>query len=334
MTPGTRSFGTTADGQEVKAVTIAAGELSAVILTYGATLQDIRLAGVPWPLTLGSDSLAAYERLMRYNGAIVGPVANRIAGAKARIAGTEHQFDPNEAGRTTLHGGGEGISAQVWQIASVSDAFVTMEIDLPDGQGGFPGNRRISATFSVSAPATLRIELSATTDRETILSLANHSYWNLDGGADTSGQRLSIAADHYSPVDEALIPTGEVRAVDGTDFDFRAGRMLGPACVVDHNFCLTADGSVKPALKLEGAKGVTMQVATTAPGIQIYTAGRMNSAPAIGLAGQPYGAFAGVAIEPQLWPDAPHHAHFPSVALRPGETWRQESTWSFSRKAD
>jgi aldose 1-epimerase len=315
-------------------VTIANGGLSATVLTYGATLQDIRLAGTPWPLTLGSDSIAAYETTMRYFGAIVGPVANRIAGAMADIGGAACRFDPNEGGRTTLHGGAQGTSAQIWRIVSVSDIFVAMELDLPDGQGGFPGNRTVTATFSILAPATLRIELVARTDRETILSLANHSYWNLDGAPDTSGQTLRIAADRYTPVDADLIPTGEARAVDGTAFDFRNGRMLGPETSVDHNFCLTGDGTLREAVRMTGARGVGMTIATTAPGVQVYTGSRMETSPAIGLTGQPYAAFGGVAIEPQFWPDAPHHSGFPSVLLRPGALWRQESTWSFRRDED
>ncbi|MFM2356902.1 MAG: hypothetical protein RLZZ528_2638, partial [Pseudomonadota bacterium] len=291
-------------------------------------------AGTPWPLTLGADSVSAYETRFRYFGAIVGPVANRIAGAAAAIGGQDCRFDPNEAGKTTLHGGTLGTSAQVWRIASVSDAFVTMELDLPDGQGGFPGNRTIAATFSILAPATLRIELTAVTDRETVLSLANHSYWNLDGSADTTGQRLTIAADRYTPVDADLIPTGEAARVDGTAFDFRQGRMLGPETAVDHNFCLTHDGTLREAVRMTGARGVTMTISTTAPGVQVYTGSRMVTAPSIGLTGTPHGPFGGVAIEPQLWPDAPHHPGFPSVALHPGERWRQESTWSFHRQGD
>ena len=161
-------------------------------LTLGATLQDLRLAGTPWPLTLGAQSVAAYEGPCRWFGSVAGPVANRIAGAQAMIGGKVCRFDPNENSRTTLHGGATGTDAQVWALTDQTADSMTLTLDLPDGLGGFPGNRRISACYRLTGPATLRLTLTATSDQPTLMNLANHSYWNLDG---TDAHRRPPAAD-------------------------------------------------------------------------------------------------------------------------------------------
>ena len=304
MTTRIETFGTTKDGQAVHAIHLVGGELRATILTYGATLQDVRLAGTPWPLTLGAMSVAAYEGPFAYFGAIVGPVANRIAGASAVIGGRRHDFAANEAGKTTLHSGPTGTHAQVWRIEDASSSALTLGLSLPDGLGGFPGNRDLRAAFRISAPAALTLTLSATTDAPTLMNLANHSYWNLDGRTDTLGHRLTIAADTYLPVDSDLIPLAPV-AVTGTVFDFRSGRALDPASPLDHNFCLpAAKRGLRDVAKLSGSQGVALKLATTALGLQVYDGRGLLTAPFPGLTGQPHDPFAGVALEAQHWPDA------------------------------
>lgn len=331
MTARIENLGKTAKGQTVQAIHLLGGELRATILTYGATLQDVRLAGTPWPLTLGATSVAAYEGPFAYFGAIVGPVANRIAGAAAEIDGRKHQFAANEAGKTTLHGGPSGTHAQVWTIEAVSASAVTLGLHLPDGLGGFPGNRQLRADFQITAPATLSLTMSATTDAPTLVNLANHSYWNLDGGADTSGHRLTVAADTYLPVDSDLIPLAP-RAVGGTDFDFRAGRRLDPARPLDHNFCLSAASrTLTEVAMLSGSQGVCLRLETTAPGLQVYDGRGLQTRPFPGLTGQPYGPNAGVALEAQHWPDAPGRPDFPSIALSAGENYREITAFSFTR---
>lgn len=333
MKIGKVPFGVTSGGEAVDAITISDGAMSATILTLGATLQDLRLAGVPWPLTLGSTQVSAYEGPMRFFGAIVGPVANRIGGAAAAVDGRTCRFDANENGKTTLHGGSRGTWSKVWQVAEISAAGVTLALDLADGEGGFPGNRTVRAEFSIVPANTLRLRLTATTDRATLMNLANHSYWNLDGTPDTSGQKLTIHAAEYTPVDGDLIPTGEVRAVAGSAFDLRDGRMLGAATSLDHNFCLGRDaGRLRKIVRLEGARGVSLDIASNAVGVQVYTGDRMDTRPAPGLTGAPYGILAGVAIEPQIWPDAPNRPEFPSVALAAGESFQQQVEWKFDRK--
>lgn len=331
MSQGTRRFGRTASGAAVEAVDLAAGGLRATVLALGASLQDLRLAGTDWPLILGSGEVAAYEGALRYAGAIVGPVANRIAGASIRIGGRDHRLDANEAGRTTLHGGATGTHAQIWRIAAHGPDRVTMVLRLADGLGGFPGNRTLVADYRILPPARLALGLYAVTDAPTPVNLASHGYWNLDGRDDVTGHRLRVAADRFTPIDAAKIPTGEIAPVAGTGFDFRDGRGLGGDLRVDHNFCLSVASSGRhPAAELRGASGVVMRIATTAPGLQVYDGAHLSVTAPTGLDGRGYGSFAGVALEPQHWPDAPNHPGFPPILLAPGRLYRQETTFDFS----
>lgn len=324
-------FGQTVDGRKVHAVRLRCGQLAATVLTLGATLQDVRLAGTPWPLTLGANSVAAYEGPCRWFGSIVGPVANRIEGARANIDGRLCKFDANEAGRTTLHSGASGTDAQLWSIAAVDETSVTLTLTLPDGMGGFPGTRQITAHFKLSAPATLTLTLAAETDAPSLMNLANHSYWNLDGADTTAGHQLQVMADHYLPTDDLGIPLAQTPVAD-TLFDLRQPALLSRDRPIDHNFCLaSADRQLQDVAILYGSRGVSMTVATTAPGLQIYDGAWINSHPFPGLMGQVYGARAGVAIEAQHWPNAPHRPDFPSVSLLPGRTYHQQTRWRFSR---
>lgn len=316
-------------GAGVQAVHLTAGELRAVVLTRGAILQDLRLAGTPWSLTLGSASLGAYDGPMGYFGAVVGPVANRIAGAAAELDGRRLRFVANE-GTTLLHGGTSGTQAQDWRIAEAGPDRAVLALDLPDGLGGFPGNRRLRAEWRVAAPAVLELALSATTDAPTLMNLANHSYWNLDGRDSVLGHRLRVAADAMLPVDAAMIPTGAVQPVAGP-FDLRAGRVLDGSEGFDHNFCCAGGATPAFAAELAGRSGVRLVLETTAPGLQVYDGRKLATAPWPGHAGQPYGPHGGIALEPQLWPDAPHHAGFPSIRLDPGAVWRQLTRWHFTR---
>ncbi len=320
MTP----FGTDAQGRDVQALTLSTGDLTVRLLTLGAILQDVRLAGVDRNLTLGADRAEDYKDSLLYFGALVGPLVNRLGGAAAMIGDKEVRFEANQGGQHMLHSASVGTYGQIWQVVDHNASQATLAIDLPDGQGGFPGNRHVTVRFSVTG-ATLRMELTGTTDHITLMNFANHSYWNLDGGPTWAGHVLQVAADAYLPVDHDLIPTGEVRNVTGTDFDLRDGRKLVPGQpALDHNFCLS--DRVQPlrdVLTLTGASGVSLTLATTEPGVQIYDGGHTRR-PGKGI-------HEGIAIEAQRWPDAPHHPHFPSVILSPGQTYRQTTEWRFSR---
>jgi aldose 1-epimerase len=302
--------------------------MSATILTWGAALQDVRLEGVPHGLTLGGPNMAAYEGPMGYFGTIVGPVANRIAGARARIAGRDYLFAAND-GPNLLHGGRDGTQGRIWHLDGATGTEARLILTLPDGAGGFPGTRSITAAYRLSG-ASLMLTLTATSDAPTLMNLAHHGYWTLDGGPTTRGQRLTIDAERYLPVDPLLIPTGEERPVHDA-FDLRAGRVLDGSEGLDHNFCLArAPRALTEVARLAGHTA-TMHLATTEPGLQIYDGRRLDTAPYPGHDGTPYGPFAGLAMEPQRWPDAPHQPAFPPITLEPGQTYRQETRWRFTR---
>ena len=320
---GIADFGRQADGRAVGAATLQAGRISARILTRGAILQDLRLAGTDHSLTLGSDRIADYEGAMRYHGPLVGPVANRIGGASAKVGQRTCRLDANE-GPNTLHSGDGGIHAAVWQVAALADDSLTLALNLPDGAGGLPGNRRITAQWQVMPPATLRLTLRMATDAPTLANIANHSYWNLDGSATWAGHGLRIAADRWLPVDRAMLPTGQIADVAGKAMDFRAMRAVTPgAPPLDTCFCLSdARTPLRDVLWLRGSSGIEMTVATTEPGLQVY-----DGRAAIRPGRSPH---EGLAIEPQFWPDAPNHPGFPPILLMPGQLWEQVSAWRFA----
>jgi aldose 1-epimerase len=310
-------FGTTADGQSVQGITLGAHGLTACILTYGAILQDLRLDGLGDSLTPGSDKLSDYEGKMQYHGAMIGPVANRISGAKARIGTQDCVFEANQGDNITLHSGAAGLHRKHWSIAESSASHVVLTVSLADGDGGFPGNRLITARYDLLPNAALRLTLNATTDNLTPMNLAIHNYWNLDGSDRWAGHRLRLAADHYLPIDEDVLPTGEIAPVEGTGFDFRAEKDLTSEIPpLDTNFCLS-DGrmALRDVLWLRGQSGVQMTLATTEPGLQIYDDRPSHSA---------------LAIEPQFWPDALAQPGFPDILLAPGAEWQQINEWRFA----
>ena len=317
-------FGTTAEGQLVHKITLASGDLTASILTRGATLQSVRLAGVDHDLALGSDTLADYEGKMLNFGCLVAPVVNRLTDARAPIGGKSYQFEPNQSGRHTLHFGATSTRQKVWQIAEASDSAVTLALTLPAGEGNMPGNRPVRATFAVTGRG-LQMDVTATTDALTLFNVANHGYWTMDGADTWAGHQMRIAADRYLPVTADFCPTGDIAPVAGTIFDLRQMREIIPGTdSYDHNFCLSdTPQPLRDVLWLRGKSGVTMTIATTETGVQVYD-GRNAARPGRGL-------YEGLAIEPQSWPDGPNHAGFPSIELAPGQTYHHTTRWSFAR---
>ncbi len=320
-----QNFGLTAGGRDVDRVEISAGDLTVGLLTLGANLHSVRLAGVPYDLTLGSDHLPYYAKEMRYHGGIISPVANRIGGGRVRIGGMMHELERNQDRKHSLHSGRNSTHYQIWRLAEHGPASATFEIDLADGVCELPGNRTIRAIFEVSAPASLRLTLTATTDDTTLMNLANHSYWNLDGSDRWEGHSLKIAADHILPITEDGLPAGEIAEVAGIEFDFRVPKMPAPGQPpLDNNFCSgEARGPLRDVLWLKGKSGLTMTMATTEPGLHVFD-GRDAGRPG-------HQNYEGLAFEAQLWPDAPNHPDFPSILLRPGETYRQITEWRFGR---
>ena len=318
-------FDTLPDGRAVHALDLHAGRLRARVLTLGATLQDLRLDGVAHPLVLGFNRAADYLGTGLYAGAIVGRFANRIAGGRFTLDGRSHDLDRNEGGQTCLHGGQDGTHAHLWTVLDHAPDRLHLGLILPDGHMGFTGTLRIEAILSLSGSG-LTYDLSATSDAPTPCSLAPHPYFDLDGKGDIRGHVLSIAADHYLPLDHNVVPTGQIAPVQGTDFDFRTARPVWAG--LDHNFCLSdAPSPLRPVARLVGSTGVAMTVQTTALGFQVYDGRHFRGE--TGLDGRRYGPHAGVALEPQNWPDAPNQPGFPDSILRPGQVWRCTSQFTF-----
>ena len=329
----TRPFGTTSRSEQIVAGDIAAFGLCATIISWGATLQDLRLDGHPYPLVLGFTSLQDYLGHGQYHGATVGRVINRIGSGVAVINGTEHRLDVNSDGGHTLHGGGDGYSMRGWQVAEHEADSMLLTLTDPHGTMGFPGTVETSCRYSIVArghgPA-LRVELMATTDAPTLVNLGHHSYFCLDDRGDIRDHHLSIAADKYLPADNDSLPTGAISAVQGTRFDFRASRQVAES--YDHNFCIaTARRGLTEVARLSSPhSGVSMRLATTEPGLQFYTGqglGRGGSS----CDGASCGPFTGLCLEPQFWPDAPHHAAFPPIDLMPGDRYHQISEFTFGK---
>lgn len=288
-------------------VNLKSGELEIEVWTLGARLNNVTFQGLG-NLVDGASTVEDALGARKYNGAVVGPVANRIAGGTATMGTRQCTFETNEAEKTTLHSGTTGIHARDWTIEAQNDRFLTLSLDLENGDGGFPGNRRLKVTYEVIDTA-LRVHFEAETDAPTWINMALHPYWTL-GQSGRAGQRLSVNADRYTPVDDDKIPTGEIADVTGTQFDLRT--IAVPSFEIDHNFCLNHDDA--PAVVVESDADIRMAITTDAPGMQIFT-----------------GKEIGIAIEPQHWPDSMHHADFPSITLQPGDRYRQTSIYQFSR---
>ncbi|SPH18171.1 Aldose 1-epimerase [Defluviimonas aquaemixtae] len=325
-------FGRMPDGRAVERAVIQGGGLTAKVLSFGAVVQDLRLDGHAPPLVLGFEALDHYLAHSPYFGATVGRSANRIAGAKFALDGAEHNLDRNNLGKHHLHGGSRGIGVRLWTFDEVSLDSATLSIRLEDGEMGYPGAMRIEVRFHLGPGGVLDIRMTAETDRATLCNLAHHSYFNLDGSPDILGHYLTVAADRYLPVDAELIPTGETATVTGTPFDFRSGALLRDAGLgIDHNFCLSSDRVALRDVAELSAGDVRMRVKTTEPGLQVYDAAALD-VPVPGLGGRRMGPHAGIALEPQVWPDAIHHPDWPQPLLRPGSLYVQHTQFVFTRR--
>lgn len=308
------------------------------VLTWGAVLRDLRvpvgsaLRGV----VLGLDRIEDYVAHSPYFGAIPGRYANRIGGARFRLDGEEHRLDANE-GRNQLHGGSRGFGKRVWTLLDHGPAHAVLALVSPDGDMGYPGRLQATCAYTLVEPATLRIALEATADRPTPVNLTTHSYYNLDGSSDICAHHLRIEADFITPTEPDLVPTGEIRAVDDTLYDFRTLKPIGAAQLqrcrtsYDINYVLRGgEGGLAHAATLASRNnGLSMELWTTEPGLQFYD-GHKLSMPLPGLGGIVYGPRAGLCLEPQRFPDGPNRRHFPPCILRPGEVSRQVSELRFA----
>jgi aldose 1-epimerase len=347
-------FGTLPDGTPVESVVLTgANGVSARIMTLGATLQALSgpdRSGHIADVTLGYDDARSYVEHPNYWGQIIGRYANRIAGGRFKLDGKSYQLAQNDQANS-LHGGTVGFDKRNWQIVDVSDkagrASVTLRLVSPAGDQGYPGNLTVTTTYALDDHGSLTIDMDASTDAPTIVNLTNHALFNLAGEGAPGGaltHRLTVAAHRYTPVDSALIPTGELKSVAGTPFDFTAGRVIDevvrdgrdPQIVighgVDHNFVLDAGKTTEPklAVRLEDRKsGRVLEVLTDQPGIQIYT-GNFLDGTSVGKRGHVYRMGDGIALEPQVFPDTPNKPSFGSARVDPGKPYRHRMIYRLS----
>jgi len=347
--------GDLADGTAVETVTLkAANGVSATVLTYGATLQSLVApdkGGRPADVLLGYDDLASYVEHPNYFGATVGRYANRIAGGRFALDGTAYQLPRND-GVNSLHGGGKGFDKQVWNIVSTQSGPIgslVLRLVSPDGDSGYPGKLTATVTYSLDEAGALTIAFEATTDKPTVVNMTNHAIFNLAGEGSPDGalgHLLTIPAQAYTPVDANLIPTGELRPVEGTVFDFRAPRRVADGIrdgrdrqIVfgrgyDHNFALDKGETATPQLaaRLEDpVSGRVLEVLTTEPGVQFY-AGNFLDGTLIGKHGHVYRMGDGIALEPQKFPDSPNHPIFISARVDPGKPYRHVMVYRLSTR--
>lgn len=344
-----RKIGTTPDGTAVSVCELQNGHLTVKVMTYGAIVTEIdapdrngRVADV----VLGFDNLEGYLGTHPYFGATVGRVANRIARGKFTLDGKEYTLATNN-GPNALHGGLKGFDKVVWKAGPVRSGpegpSVTMTYHSHDGEEGYPGNLDVRVTFTVTGEQELKIEYSATTDKATPINLSNHSYFNLAGRSSEPilGHELMLAADKYTPVDDTLIPTGEIAPVAGTPLDFtkptdigaRIKQIKADPVGYDHNFVLNGGGrSLALAARVyEPKTGRILEMSTTEPGVQFYT-GNFLDGTLTGKGGIVYRQYHGFCLEAQHFPDSINHPNFPSVVLEPGKTYSQTTVYKFSAR--
>lgn len=331
-----KHFGTLLDGAEVYLFTLTNPHgLEVSIINYGGAITSLKVPdrkGELGEIVLGHETLDEYERNQVYFGALIGRHANRIAQGKFSLHGVDYQLEQND-GPNHLHGGFKGFHKRVWN-ASEEDGL-RLTYFSRHGEAGYPGNVTATVVYSLSAGDELRFEYHATTDRDTIVNLTNHAYFNLKGEGTILDHELTLNADNFTPVSADLIPTGEIKSVAGSAMDFRSGKKIGSEIQevsggYDHNYVLNDyDGSLRSVGRLhEATTGRVMEIATTQPGIQFYS-GNFLDGSLVGKNGQVYHKYAGLCLEPQHFPDAPNHPDFPATILRVGEEYRQTTVLRF-----
>ena len=339
-----QSFGTTKDGQAVDLYTMTNPSGTSVgISTYGGTVQSLTVksrTGMLSDVVLGFDSLLDYESEHPYFGALIGRYGNRIAKGKFSLNGKDYNLATNN-GANHLHGGVKGFSRQVWQSKEVGENALELTYVSKDGEEGYPGKLTAVVRYTLTPANELRIDYTATTDADTVINLTNHSYFNLAGSADNLTHQLEIYADRFTPVDAGLIPTGELRPVAGTPFDFTTPHAIGERIDAkdeqiklgggyDHNFVFTKhDGRLNLVAKVtEATSGRVMEVLTTEPAVQFYT-GNFLDGSLRGKGARSYGRRAAFCLETQHFPDSPNQPKFPSTVLKAGEIRKSTTVYRF-----
>ena len=305
------------------------------ITNYGGAITSLKTPdrdGNFGDIVLGFETLEEYVRNPRYFGALIGRHANRIARGRFSLDGVEYQLPCNN-GVNHLHGGFKGFDKRDWTIREDENSLHLTYFS-KDGEEGYPGNLNAFVDYTL-LDNELHVDYRATTDRDTIVNLTNHSYFNLRGVGTILDHELTMNADYFTPVSKDLIPTGEIKSVEGTPMDFRNSKAivtdLDAARGYDHNFVLNNyDGSMKSALRLyDPSTGRILEVLTTQPGMQFYS-GNFLDGSLVGKNSFVYEKYTGLCLEPQHFPDAPNHSNFPSTVLRPGEEYKQSTIYRFS----
>jgi aldose 1-epimerase len=337
-------FGTLPDGSPVTRYTLSqAGGLTLRVLTYGGIVQSLEVPdahGEMANVVLGFASLQGYLAGPKpFFGALIGRFANRIADGRFSLDGRDYAVDVN-AGGNCLHGGRAGFDKRLWHAEPLSDHELRLSLTSPDGDQGFPGELHAEVTYRLEENS-VQLDFRATTDAPTVVNLTNHSYFNLagEGSGSVEAHTLVIDADEYTPVNAAMIPTGESAFVAGTALDFREETAVGAhlrdphpqllaACGLDHNYVLRGTGLRRCAQLTDPASGRVLDVLTDQPGLQLYTGNALDGSLS-GTGDRAYRQGDGLALETQHFPDSPNQAGFPSAVLRPGQTYATSTTWSF-----
>jgi aldose 1-epimerase len=326
-----RNFGTARDGRDVKLVTLRnAPGMSVEIITYGAIIKELRTPdrdGRFGNVLLTADTIEEFEGKFNGAAAVTGRVVNRIRGAQFELDGTTYRLTAN-SGKNTIHGGRKGFAQSVWTVAGTSATASGSSVKLTylskDGEEGFPGNLKTAVTYSLTDKNEFVIDYESETDKPTIVNLTNHAYWNLAGGGSCLDNVLTIPATSFTPTDAESVTTGEISPVKGTPLDFNQPTRVGERIDqlkpkmsgYDHNYILGEDQVMKLAARLADPKsGRIMEVRTTQPAVQLYTANHLNHT--------------AVCLETQHYPDAIHHPNFPTIVLRPGATLKETTVFSF-----
>ncbi len=343
-------FGKTLDGAPVQIYTLTnKNGLEARITNYGGIVVSLQAPdrnGTMADVILGFDTLHGYlTSPSPYFGALVGRYGNRIGHARFTLDGIEYKLAANN-GQNSLHGGVHGFNKAVWTPRELPDGGLELTYLSKDGEEGYPGNLKVIVTYRLTDANELKIDYSATTDKDTVLNLTNHAYFNLKGAGngDILGHVVTLNADRFTPVDAGLIPTGELRDVSGTPFDFRKATAVGARIEqndeqlklgkgYDHNWVLNKDGAA-PSLAArveEPSSGRVLEALTDQPGVQFYTGNSLDGS-IKGTGGKPYGRFSGLCLETQHFPDSPNKPGFPSTVLKQGQQFHSTTIYRFSIK--
>lgn len=342
------AFGKTTDGRAVEIYTLRnRNGMEARITNYGGIIVSLTApdrAGKFADVVLGHDRLDDYLKGASYFGALIGRYANRIGGAKFALNGRTYKLTPNN-GSNSLHGGVKGFDKVAWEARTAKSAdspVLELVYFSKDGEEGFPGNLKVKAAYCLMDENELRIELTATTDAPTLCNLTGHSYFNLAGQGDVLAHELHLNASRFTPADAGLIPTGELKPVDGTPFDFRKPAAIGARIRADHPQLKFANGYDqnfvidKPPGQLgrhgrvyEPTSGRVMEVFSTEPGVQLYTSNHFDGS-IIGKGGQAHPRYGAFCLEPQHFPDSPNKPGFPSAVLEPGRIYHNTIIYKFT----